>query len=178
MKKNISIFIAIIICIYLDSVLFNRINIANAKPDALIALMASLGVLIGGLKAGSIAVAVGLFFDCLFEKYIGLSAIALLLTASLGGMLYEKYYADNIIMPAVVACIGTLIKNILFAAAAALNGADFSIFSVFASYILPSTLLTVAFNVPAHVVLKRLTRGQLRGEHRHDRERRAPGGIA
>lgn len=68
--------IALLIGIYLDSILFCRLNISGIRPDALLAVVVSAGVLLGSVKGGLLGVGIGLFMDVLFGKCVGLSAIA------------------------------------------------------------------------------------------------------
>ena len=78
--------IALLIGIYLDSILFCRLNISGIRPDALLAVAVSAGVLLGSVKGGLLGVGIGLFMDVLFGKCVGLSAIAYMVAGAAGGM--------------------------------------------------------------------------------------------
>ena len=49
--------------IYLDSILFCRLNIGGIRPDALLVVIVSAGVLLGSVKAGIMGVGIGLFME-------------------------------------------------------------------------------------------------------------------
>ena len=163
--------------LFLDSVLFHQVNLSGARPDAVLAMMASLGVLMGGVRGGVLGAAVGLVADILYSGQLGLSAIGYMAAGALGGLFYQKYYADNIVIPALVAVAGAFFKENVMAVAAWLSGAEFSYFRVLASCILPCMLLTGAFCMPVHAVLKKLFAGQVRGEHASPRDRAHSGHI-
>ncbi|HWQ59389.1 MAG TPA: hypothetical protein VN540_10250, partial [Clostridia bacterium] len=94
-----------------------------------------------------------------------------------GGFFYQKYYADNLVFPALIAAAGALFKEHVMALAAKLSGADFAYFSVLGAYILPCMLMSVALCMPVHVLMKKLYAGQIRNERRAMRERSESGGV-
>ena len=94
--------------IYLDSILFCRLNIGGIRPDALLVVIVSAGVLLGSVKAGIMGVGIGLFMDVLFGPCIGLNAIAYMVAGVTGGLFYQKFYADNVVVPAMVAAVSAL----------------------------------------------------------------------
>ena len=161
--------IALLIGIYLDSILFCRLNISGIRPDALLAVAVSAGVLLGSVKGGLLGVGIGLFMDVLFGKCVGLSAIAYMVADAAGGMFYQKFYADNVIVPAGVAAVSALLKEHIMMLAVRLSGGTFSYAEMVGAYVLPSMLLTVALTMPVHVLLKRALARQVRTEHRAGR---------
>ncbi len=161
--------IALLIGIYLDSILFCRLNISGIRPDALLAVVVSAGVLLGSVKGGLLGVGIGLFMDVLFGKCVGLSAIAYMVAGAAGGMFYQKFYADNVIVPAGVAAVSALLKEHIMMLAVRLSGGTFSYAEMVGAYVLPSMLLTVALTMPVHVLLKRALARQVRTEHRAGR---------
>ena len=159
--------IALLIGIYLDSILFCRLNISGIRPDALLAVVVSASVLLGSVKGGLLGI--GLFMDVLFGKCVGLSAIAYMVAGAAGGMFYQKFYADNVIVPAGVAAVSALLKEHIMMLAVRLSGGTFSYAEMVGAYVLPSMLLTVALTMPVHVLLKRALARQVRTEHRAGR---------
>ena len=151
--------IALLIGIYLDSILFCRLNISGIRPDALLAVVVSAGVLLGSVKGGLLGVGIGLFMDVLFGKCVGLSAIAYMVAGA----------ADNVIVPAGVAAASALLKEHIMMLAVRLSGGTFSYAEMVGAYVLPSMLLTVALTMPVHVLLKRALARQVRTEHRAGR---------
>lgn len=100
-------------------------NISGIRPDAIMALTASLGVLLGMKKGALFGLIMGLIADVLYSPMVGLSAMGYMFAGLLGGAFYQKYYADNIIIPALVAAVGAIFKECVMAAACAAGGAKF-----------------------------------------------------
>lgn len=171
--RRIFVILAMMAGLYLDSVFFARVNIAGIRPDAVMAMAASLGVILGMKPGAIIGLVTGLVADILFSPRVGLSAIGYMAAGLVGGFFYQKYYADNIIIPAAVAAVGALFKECIMAAAARLCGARFDFFGLLGSYILPCALFTALVCMPFHAVMRRLLAGQLHP----DRARELQGGA-
>lgn len=175
--RRLYIVIAAAVGLYLDSVFFAKVNIGGIRPDAIMALTASLGVL-SGMKNGAVfGVVMGLIADVLFSPMVGISAMGYMFAGMLGGAFYQKYYADNIIIPALVAMCGAIFKDCAMALASAINGAEFGFFTVLGTYILPCAVFTAAMCMPLHALMRRALAGQLKVEHNYDRDSRAQGGA-
>ena len=166
--RNLYIAISMLLAVHLDSVFFNTFNILGARPDAMLVVVVSLGVLMGGLPASLIGLAGGLFMDIMFNKPMGLAAMSYMLAGALGGILYKKYYADNVILPAVVVAGAALIKEHIMALALKVSGGTYLYFDMLFSYIVPSVLLSAALSMVVHAFLKRAFSRQVgrRAEHR------------
>lgn len=169
---------AALAALYLDSVFFPKVNLGGIRPDALLALVAAMSLLMGSTKGAVLGLALGLIADVLYARMVGLTAIGCMVCGAAGGFFYQKYYADNLVFPALIAAAGALFKEHVMALAARLSGADFSYFHVLGSYILPCMLMTVALSIPVHALMKRLYAGQIRTEKRAMRDRAETGGAS
>ncbi len=166
--RNVYIVVSVGVAVYLDSIFFNAFNIAGARPDAVLVVAVSLGVLMGALPASLIGLAAGLFMDVMFSRAIGLSALSYMIAGAIGGILYKKYYADNVIMPALATAVAEVLKEHVMAVSLKAFGGTFSYFDMLLSYILPSVLLCAALSMVVHALLKRAFARQVgrRVEHR------------
>lgn len=88
--RRTAIVIAAILCIYLDSVFCKR-YFWGARPNMLLALVVSLGVLLGQISAATVGLAAGVIVDLLFNKAIGLSAISYIIAGYIGGFFYKSF---------------------------------------------------------------------------------------
>ena len=175
--RRLYIVIAAAAGLYLDSMFFARVNISGIRPDAIMALTASLGVLLGMKKGALFGLIMGLIADVLYSPMVGLSAMGYMFAGLLGGAFYQKYYADNIIIPALVAAVGAIFKECVMAAACAAGGAKFGFFTVLGTYILPCALLSAAVCMLTHALMRRALAGQLKVEHTYERDSHAQGGV-
>ena len=149
-----SVAVSLVVAIFLDSVLFPRLNILGVRPDCILALCVSLGLLLGQQEGAIIGLLAGLLTDVLFGRAVGLGALAYMLAGVAGGAFYKKFYADNIIVPSVMAALCALGKENIMAAAARGLGASFHYFALFFTYMLPCALFTGLFCALVHLLLK------------------------
>lgn len=170
---RISVAVSMMIAMYLDSFLFARLHIFGIRPDCLLALLVSLGVLLGQGEGLVLGLGAGLLTDVLFGRAIGLGAIAYMLAGVAGGFFYKKYYADNIVIPAATAAVCALGKEHVMALSVRMLGGAFSYFEMLFTYILPCTLATGLFCALTHLLMKPTLQRQIRKHY----ERHAGGGI-
>ena len=154
MRKYVVV-IAVAAAFFLDSMVFNGIDIFGFRPDTMMAVIVSLAVLIGAAPAAAIGIGMGILTDILFNAHLGLNSICLLLAALAGGFFYNKYYADNVVIPALTAAFAVFVKEHVMLIASLLMGRNLSgYFMMFISHILPSLLLTGGLCALAHLILK------------------------
>ena len=164
--------VSIIVCSYLNAAFFTNVNIFGIRPDAILALIVSIGVLLGGLPASIIGLGVGLMMDVFFNKIVGLSAIAYIVSGIAGGIFYKKFYADNVIIPAATAVVSTFFKEHILCLAALLAGARFNYGLMLVAYILPCCLLTGGICILIHMVMKSMLVGKHKSIVSQVKERR------
>ncbi len=148
--------------IYLDSVFFSRISLYGIRPDVIMALIVSYSMLMGRLPASILGCALGLFMDAMFGKMIGLTAICYLLAAYVGSFFYQKFYADNIVIPALIAGAAQLFEEHLMAAAMVMRGGSFQYLIVLTTYMLPCAVVTGLLCIPLHLLMKKALGQQAR----------------
>ena len=69
--RRLYIVIAAAAGLYLDSVFFARVNISGIRPDAIMALTASLGVLLGMKKGALFGLIMGLIRTYCIRPWLG-----------------------------------------------------------------------------------------------------------
>ncbi len=164
--------ISIIIGMYLDSVLFAKVNIAGVVPDCVLVVIVCMGIQLGATEAAAVGCAAGLVIDILFGKAVGINAIAYMVAGSVGGILYKKYFADNMIIPVLTVGVCAFLKENLMAILTRMVGGRFSYFGMLITYMVPSALMSAALCIPVHALLK--PRLMLSAKKRYDR---SAGGI-
>ncbi len=146
--------LTLLIAYLLDTMFFNVINIYGIRPDMLLTAVVSLGFLLGPAPAAAAGVIAGLLVDIIFNKIVGLTSLMYLFAGVGAGFFYRKFYADNLIIPAVTAMVCAFVKEHVFLIAAKLCGARPPYFLSLAAYILPSMLLTGGVCALVHLFLK------------------------
>lgn len=154
--RKLIIAIFCIIAFFLDSVFFSAVGLYNFRPEALIALLVSLGVLMGWAPTMAIGIGLGLLLDILCNKYVGLSALAYVGAAWAGGFFFEKYYADNLIVPSLTAAAVMFLKEHLMLFVVLLTGGRVSNYlMLLVSHMLPASILTGVLCLLFHMILRR-----------------------
>lgn len=147
--------IVLVLAFYLDNTFFNLINLFGIRPDIELAVIVSLGVLLGPAPAAAIGFALGLLADIFFNKIVGLTALTYMLTGVLSGFFYRKFYADNLVIPTVTAAAAGFLKAHVFYIAAVIAGARAGYLLTLAAHILPCSLLTGGVAALIHLLLKK-----------------------
>ena len=102
MRKYV-IAIALAAAFYIDTVLFGVCGSPVFWPNTVLAVIAALSVMGGAAPFAAVGIGIGFIIDVVYNKYIGLTSLSLLIAALAGGAFYNKFYADNVIVPAGVA---------------------------------------------------------------------------
>ena len=161
MSRRIIGAILIAVCVYLDTIFFARVNFYDIRPDALLAATVSYAVLLGpeGILFGGIG---GLVADILVGPMLGMNAAVYAACGMLASVFYQKFYADNVIVPAGVAVVCGIGKELIYALITALRGARFSLGWMLLQYILPGALISALLCMLLHVILKPLLASQVK----------------
>lgn len=154
MNKKLTAFVAILLCMYLDSIVFARINLFEIRPDAMLAATVSFAVLTGSFSGAAFGAAGGLLMDTLFGRSLGLYAILYMIAGMTAGYFFKKFYADNLIVPAAAAAAAGFVKDLILAFLVFAGGARFGFAGILIRYIVPSALMTGLFCTLIHPVLK------------------------
>lgn len=148
--------LVLILAFYLDNTFLNIVAVYGIRADIELAVIVSLGVLIGPAPAAAIGFCLGLFADIFFNKIVGLTALTYMLAGVCSGFFYRKFYADNLIIPTVTAAASSFIKSHVFFIASLLAGARPGYLLTLAAYIIPCALLTSGVTALLHLIFKRV----------------------
>lgn len=157
---------ALLLALYFDTIFFQKFNINGICPDVLMAVIVSIGVLRGQRWAGAIGLGMGLFMDVMFGRLIGLNAVCYMVAGVSAGIFYNKFYADNVIIPAAVAFCGAVVKGLIHGVALKLLGGNVVFTTVLTVYTLPSALLTAGTCALVHIVFKPMLLRQVKAAGR------------
>ena len=156
MRKYVLV-IACLLAFYMDSILFPLIGLRTFGPEAILALIVSLGVLSGAETAVWIGALMGALLDILFNKIFGISSLFYILAALAGGIFHNKFYADNSIIPGVTAAAVMFLKEHIMLIIVLLSGGRVeSYVMILLTHILPASLLTGGLCALLYAVLGRV----------------------
>lgn len=99
MRRKSTMAVLILVCIILQSTVCQMISIASIKPNLLIILTVSFGLMRGRREGMMTGFFCGLLTDIFFESIIGFNAIIYLWVGYFSGYFYRIFYDDDIKTP-------------------------------------------------------------------------------
>ncbi len=160
--------LAVALSFLIDTIIFTRLSFFGIRPDTLLMLVVIFSIL-GGASRGVIAgVAGGLAVDILFGVYIGLTSLLYLIVGVLAGIFYKRYYANNILLPALVVGAGVIIKESLTGLFLMLVGSGFNFALMMVRYIVPAALMTAGISIPLFLLFRYLFARQTKRGARYE----------
>ena len=134
MRKYV-IAIALAAAFYIDTVLFGVCGSPVFWPNTVLAVIAALSVMGGAAPFAAVGIGIGFVID----------------------VVYNKFYADNVIVPAGVAAVAYTVKEHILLFTLLISGGNLSsYFMLLLTHILPSAVLTGGFAALAHVIFKKV----------------------
>jgi rod shape-determining protein MreD len=98
----------------LETVLMPYIRIFGVAPDLLLVVTVSTGLLYGTREGVAAGLFCGFVTDLMRGRFLGLSAFSKGLTGFLFGLLSERIFKDNLLVPLISGLAGTVIDQLLF----------------------------------------------------------------
>lgn len=148
--------------ILLETAFLPRYNIAGSRPDTIVVVVISLGILRGSMTAGSYGLLTGALIDVLYSPYLGFMALPYTIIGFVSGLFSEQYFAQNLVVPSLFAVIATLLKEGLLGVQVALLGYRPYMRGAVLQYFIPEALFTALVMAPIFFVLQQRLQRQWR----------------
>jgi rod shape-determining protein MreD len=103
--------IIVLITFIFQATVFHEISIFGVRPDFTIAVVVSLGILLGKDRGAIVGLASGMLQDIVFGKPVGISALSYTLVGYLVGINSEKIFKENIVVPVVFTLGATILRH-------------------------------------------------------------------
>ena len=113
MRRKFTMAILILVSIILQSTICQMISIASIKPNLLIILTVSFGLMRGRKEGMMTGFFCGLLTDIFFESIIGFNALIYLWVGYLSGYFYRIFYDDDIKTPLFLISVSDLAYGII-----------------------------------------------------------------
>lgn len=166
MKLNYRPAIAIVVAFLLQTTLAPHIRVAGVQPDFLLIVVVTYGFLEGPVVGSVCGFFAGLLQDLLLMTTLGLNALSKTIVGYLSGMVEQKIFSENFILPMAAIFAATLISESIFVALRATLGEVISPIVAARSIVLPAALYNAVLAGLCYPVLARLLRRQTRTESR------------
>lgn len=151
-----TLIISALLCLFMNGIIFSRVSILGARPDMMIALTVSVGILLGATRAQLICGAIGLLLDINSGRFIGLNCAIYVIAGFIAGQFFRKFYTDNIVFPAVVALVLSFLRENILAIFAMITGARFNYAIMMVAYMIPCAVFTAIMCIPLYLIQKPL----------------------
>lgn len=106
--RPVIISLIIILNLILQSTLFQWIKIYGVVPNTALILVISFAIYSGRNKGAVIGFFVGILQDIIFGRTIGLNALVFMITGYLVGLMDQKIFKENLLIPFVLTALATV----------------------------------------------------------------------
>lgn len=155
-KVTLTIVLTALVCLFLNGIVFSRLNIAGIRPDMIMAMTVSLGILIGSTRTQFICGGIGLLLDIIAGRFIGLNCAIYVIAGLVAGTFFRKFYTDNVVFPAFSAMILAFFRENMLALFSAISGTHFNYALMLVAYMIPCAIFTGVMCIPIYLIHKPL----------------------
>ncbi len=166
MKRKIAMTLLIIVSCILQCSFFQLIEIASIKPNLLIIITVSFGLMRGrrsGLLTGFFC---GLCYDLLFESVFGFQALIYMWIGYFAGFFYRIFYDDDIKTPLLLISVADLFYGFCQYCFTFLLRGRINFFFYLGRIIMPEILYTVILTILTYRLIYHLNQKLCRTDKR------------
>lgn len=158
MKKNICIFLIIIVTFLVQSSTGLILPSALTVPNLVLILTCSMGFMRGKKSGMWVGVVSGLILDLFYGRIFGLTALILLYIGYFNGFLFKVFFDEDIRVPLVAVGISDIVYGLSCYLVRAAKGTSLTLGSSMIHTILPESVCTVLFTIPLYLLYHWLNR--------------------
>lgn len=158
MRRKVTMILLILVSIILQSTVCEMIAVASIKPNLLIILTVSFGLMRGrrdGMLTGFFC---GLLTDLFFESILGFNAVIYMWVGYFSGYFYRIFYDDDIKTPLFLISFSDLAYGIIQYGFMFLLRGRIQFFYYLQRVILPEVLYTLIFTIVCYRILYAINR--------------------
>lgn len=126
----------------LESTLLEELKVAGVKPDLLLIFVVFWALFHGKLEGAKMGFIFGLAEDLFVSKFIGLNVLCKMAVGYLVGMMENKFFKENFLVPVFTLFLATITNNILYLIIVQVTGVDRNI----GAFIWDATIPTAIYN--------------------------------
>ncbi|NLJ74887.1 MAG: rod shape-determining protein MreD [Firmicutes bacterium] len=102
------------VALVLQSTVFAVFPILGAYPELVLMVVIIFSIINGGAKGAKLGFAGGLLQDMLFGRLIGLNAVVMMIVGFGAGVLAQRLYKENYVIPFLSVLLGTWVGQFLY----------------------------------------------------------------
>ncbi len=158
MKRRICMAVLILVCVLFQSAVCPLIAVGQIKPNLLIILTVSFGLMRGKKEGMWIGFFCGLLTDLFFESTLGVNALIYLLVGYCSGYFYRIFYDDDIKTPLLLISVSDLGYGIIQYIFRFLLRGRVSFFFYLGRIIMPEVIYTLILTIVCYQIFYRINR--------------------
>lgn len=169
MKRNITLFLIMLISFVLQTTLFQVLSFGGIAPNLLIIITASYGFMYGkkyGMVVGFIC---GLLMDIFYGDVIGFYALIYLYVGAANGFFHSVFYQDDVKLPLALITVSDLVYCFVCYVLLFMLRGRFDFWFYMKTIIIPEIVYTIfvtIFLYPCVLMLNRLIDNVERGDRK------------
>ncbi len=133
--------VSVILAVAIQATWLARLNLpGHIIPDLILILVISYGLLRGPDEGLLFGLAAGFFLNLHTGGIIGIEALSKMLAGYCAGLLEKNIFKDNLLVPAIAVCGGTLLFNSLSGIMYTAFNSNFNFLGVLVSNVLPQAV--------------------------------------
>lgn len=154
MKSKVVLFLTIIICFLMQSTVLDLISVGSIKPNLLLILCISMGLMRGrksGLWTGFFC---GLLIDLFYGSAFGFYALIYMYVGFFSGYTFRIYYDDSIKVPMALTAIMDILYNLAVYGLQFLLRGRLGLGTYLVRIIIPETFYTVFLTIIVYRIFR------------------------
>ncbi len=143
--------------VMIESTILPFFRIKGITPDIALITIIAIGLIYGKKEGTFLGFIGGLLSDILYGTIIGLHALPFMLIGYVMGLVSERVYRENRIIPLLFTLIGTFLYHLYFYLIQYLMGVDYSIYEYLRNYTTASLIINAILAILAYPLLLKLS---------------------
>lgn len=166
MFKKVTTAVLLLITVFLQCAVFQIFQIASIKPNILLIVVVSLGLMRGRRSGLLIGFWGGLIMDIFFPFRLGMQALIYMWLGYWAGSFYRIYYDDDIKTPMLLAALGDLMYGVYYYVLTFLLRGRINLFYYLSRIILPELVYTLLITILIYRLLYHLNKQMCKRDKR------------
>lgn len=153
MKRKIITFVIIVVCFLLDCTIFTKLAFASIKPNLLLIVTCSLGLMRGRKKGMAVGLVSGFFVDLFWGGTIGYNMLIYAVLGYLNGTFRRMFFDEDVKLPIALIAVSDLIFGLVNYVCLYMLQGDFAFGTYLIHIILPEVVYTVLVTLVLYQII-------------------------
>ena len=158
MKRKVITFVIILICFLLECTIFTKLSFASIKPNLLLIVTSSLGLMRGRKKGMTVGLVSGFFADMFWGSSLGYYMLLYAVIGYINGSFRRLFFDEDIKLPLVLIAVSELIYGIVNYVFFYMLQGDFAFATFLFQIILPELVYTVLVTLILYQIILKINK--------------------